>query len=814
MRQKISALAVVTLLLVGCGGDSGSGSSNSNSATRGQLVNPFVGTQSGAADFGTGGGAGNTFPGATLPFGMVQFSPDTAPSLDNFSGGYTYSDTQMDGFSLTHISGAGCAIYQDIPFMPTVLEITDSPAQPGTAATNPRYLASFNHDQETAIPGYYQVVLNPESDAPINAELTATERSGMARFSFTAGSLGRVIINPGGSEMANSAASLNIDTQSSEVTGSATSGRFCYQDNSYTVYFVAQFDRPMVEHGTWDKFSVNQGAQTTSDIGALPLNAQPIPGGPSSLPGDPSGSAQAGGWVGFDISDNPVVQVRIGISFVSVDNARLNLQAENPAWRFDAIKAAAADRWEQALSRITVSDENPRLQRMFYTALYHSMISPNIYSDVNGEYLGMDGAVHQAQGHTVYSSFSGWDTYRSQMPLLAILEPRRTADMLRSVLLNAEHSGSLPKWSYANQHTDVMVGDPVAIILASAHAFGVKDFDTDFALQAMVKGASQPAGPDQYLLPGNAGYIQRPGLVEYQQLGYIPYEENAPSGASGLVHRGLVWGTSSTTLEYAVADFAIDQFARRLGQQAQTADMHARSAYWRNLFNPTSLHIEPRLASGLFMPGTDPASGLGFTEGSGAQYSWYVPHDMAGLIDAMGGTQAVESRLDTFFEELNAGPESIHAFLGNEPSLYTPWIYAWLGKPAKTGPIVKAALDSLYDDAATGMPGNDDLGAMSSWWVMAALGLMPSVPGTDILLLNEPLFARASIQLDEASLLITRDPGGDYVQLLRVDGSAHKRAWLHFAEIADGARLHYQLGDNPRQWGTEPTTLPPSFPID
>jgi len=808
--RRNAFLAGCTLTLAACGSSS---PPTISPADRASEVNPFVGTQSGAQDFGTGGGAGNTYPGAVLPFGMIQFSPDTSPTLDNFAAGYSYGDSRMEGFTLTHLSGAGCATFRDVPILPTVMPITSSPVPLGRAGWNAGFDVAFDHEHEAAEPGYYGVVLDPKGDQPIDVELTASDRAGMARFRFPSTSAASVLINAGGSEMANAAASVHIDPSSSEVSGSASSGRFCFQDSQYTLYFVIRFDRPFSALGTWQKALLAPGSTDSSDVSLFPLNPEPIPGGPQSVPGDPSGTAQAGAYLSFDTTSDALVQMRVGISFVSVDNARANLDAETAGRSFDEIRAAARERWNAALGQIEIATSDPRLRRIFYTSLYHSLLAPTLFSDADGRYRGMDGAIHAAAGFRMYGTFSGWDIYRSQMPLLAMLDPARTSDMMQSLVVDAAESGWLPKWSYANQHTDVMVGDPAPILLAGAFALGARDFDTGAALQAMIKGATQIASPLQYALGGNAGYIERPGLAEYETLGYVPFEENVPSGAFGLVHRGLVWGSASTTLEYALADFAVDHFAEMLGEQAQTASLRARSASWRALFNPASGFIEPKLASGLFVPGGDPSSGNGFVEGDSAQYSWFVPHDVGGLIDAMGGVDAGSARLDDFFSELNAGPSSPHAFLGNEPTLFTPWLYEWTGAPAKTGPIVHAALQTLYDDAATGMPGNDDLGTMSAWWVLSSLGFCACVPGTDLLLLSAPLFD-ATLHLPGGDLRIRRSGEGDRVRSVTLNGQRLTRAWLRFDEIGHGGELVYELGTQAGDWGVAAADAPPSFPAD
>lgn len=775
-----------------------------------QYVNPYVGTDAGAPDFGTGGGAGNNYPGAVLPFGMVQFSPDTSPSVINYPGGYTYSDSKIEGFSLTHISGAGCSIFQDFPFLPTLTPLDQSPAELISAGLKPAFLADFDHLHEDASPGYYYVRLNPASAQPIDVELTATEHSGMARFGFPSGSAPQLIVNAGGSQMPNTHAAVSIDPDKREISGSATSGGFCYQDDSYTVYFAAEFDRDFSGYGTWTKALLNAGSTSASDIGVHITHADPIPNVPVSIPGNPSLTARTGAYVQFDAAGGGAVRMRVGISYVSVENARANLRAENPGWDFDALRANAHARWNTELSRIQVQAPDTRTQRMFYTALYHSLLAPSIFSDANGDYIGMDGAIYNST-RPVYGTYSGWDIYRSQYPLIAMLDPQRASDMTQTLVLNAQQSGWLPKWSYANAHSNVMVGDPAAILISSAYAFGARDFDTAAALDAVIKGATQAASPAQYLLFGNAGYIQRAGLPEYQLLGYIPYEENVPTGLLNLVNGGLVWGTSATTLEYAVADFAIDQYANALGQGARTAEIKQHAGNWKNLFNDSTGYIEPRLALGPFVSGGNPVTGDGFVEGSSAQYTWFVPHDAAGLIAKMGGHDAAAARLDTFFTELNGGPTSEFAYLGNEPTLFTPWLYAWLGQPSKTGPLVHQALLGLYDDAPTGLPGNDDLGTMSAWWVLASLGLSPSIPGTDVLLLSAPLMDSATLNLPGGQLHITRSGSGAVVQGLKFNGSSFDRAWIPYSQISGGGSMEFSMGDAATAWATDSISSPPSF---
>jgi predicted alpha-1,2-mannosidase len=774
------------------------------------LVNPFVGTQTGATDFGTGGGAGNTFPGATLPFGMVQFSPDTSFS-DNFGGGYSYADTRLKGFSLTHLSGAGCAIFQDIGVLPLAKTVTASPVPPLAAGITSDNLATFDHASEQAQPGYYRVRLNPATAAPIDVELTATLRGGMARIEYPRGTPESLLVNAGNSVMGNGVASVAIDPVHREVSGSASSGRFCYQDNHYTVYFVAQFDQPFASYATWQKQILIPSGTSATDVSPLPLDYQPIPGGPTSLPGNPSTTAQAGAVLSFAPQAGAPVIMRVAISYVSVDNARANLQAELAGRDFDSVHAQAHQAWRKALSQIEIGGVALPLARTFYTALYHALLSPTVFSDVNGDYIGMDNAIHHT-AHVEYANYSGWDIYRSQTPLLAMLDPQRGSDMVQSLVDNAAQSGWLPKWSFANQQSDTMVGDPADPIIASSYAFGARNFDTAAALDAMVKGATQP-GQSGNPASLNNGYAERPGLTFYSALGYIPKEMDVPvlGNLLPVVSSQLVWGTAATALEYALDDFSIGRFADLLGKAEQVSAISARAGNWKNLFNPASGYIEPRSATGIFLPGYDTAGGDGFVEGNSAQYTWFVPQDMAGLIAMLGGTAAAQARLDAFFKQLNAGPQAPYAFLGNEPTLFTPWLYAWLQQPDKTAPIVREALTTLYDDTPKGMPGNDDLGTMSAWWVLAALGFNPGIPGTDVLLLNPPLIPHAVVHLPGGDLRIDGGGSAGRVQSLTLDGAPLDRAWLHYVEIARGGTLRYSLGDAASAWATAAAAVPPSF---
>lgn len=781
-------------------------------------VSPLAGTQPGPRTFG----GGHNFPGATVPFGMVQWGPDTTPS-DRHSGGYDYRDRHITGFSLTHLNGAGCSLYGDFPFLPTTEPLQDSPALGGGGLTG-RFEPGFSHGNEHASPGSYSVRLNPVRGRAIDVDLAATTRTGMARFAFPRSPHASVLIDAGGSAKANDLAEVRIDPAAREITGSASSGYFCAQRPRYRVYFAAVFDRRFDAYGTWTRQGLDPGSTTAGD-------SKP----PSTVPAN---TAQAGAYASFDTRRNPVVAVRVGVSFVSVDGARANLAAETHGAGFGDVAEAAERSWDRALGSIRVRGGKRRDISTFYTALYHALLAPRTFNDAGGDYIGMDGLIHHAGGRTHYADFSGWDVYRTQIPLLAMLMPRRAGDIVTSMLVGAAESGCLPRWSYANGQSMTMVGDPADPIVASASAFGARGFDRSAALAAMVKGASEDCRT------ADGSYVQRQGLDQYEALGYLPFDIDVKRrNANSLFgDPDAVWASAATTLEYAVADFSIAQFAARaLQDDATYRSFISRSANWRNLFNSRSGQIEPRFADGTFPPRYDNLRGAGFAEGNSVQYTWMVPHDPAGLVAAIGGRARAASRLDRFLRKLNGGggaTHAEHALLGNEPNLNVPWLYNWMRQPFKTQATVRRALLSLYSSAPSGYPGNDDLGTLSSWYVFGALGLYPEVPGVGVLAIGSPLFRQATVRLAGGRKLriaasafglskplkrqgegrsklhlvqlpLRRSP---YIQEMRFNGQPYGRPWTTVCALARGATLAYRLGTRPnRAWGDSAAALPPSF---
>jgi predicted alpha-1,2-mannosidase len=782
-------------------------------------VHPFAGTRPGPGTFG----GGHNFPGATVPFGMVQWSPDTTPADRNQRAGYDYRDRHLRGFSLTHLSGAGCSLYGDFPFLPTTEPLRSSPARAGTSLLAGSLQPGYSHAAERARPGYYAVRLNPVRGPDIEAELTATTRTGVGRFTFGANPHASILINAGGSAQPDDFAAVHLDPQRREIDGIASSGLFCGQRPRYRVYVAAVFDRPFEAYGTWQRQALDPGSTDASDTQAPVAN--------------PKSTAQAGAYATFDTRRSRRVVVHVGLSFVSIEAARANLAAESRHAGFGAVARRAKRSWNRSLGRIRVRGGPRRLLDTFYTALYHAFLAPRTFSDVGGAYPGMDGLVHRARHRIQYADFSGWDVYRGEIQLLSILVPKRVGEMAASLLADAAQSGCLPRWPYANGQSMTMVGDSADPILASAAAFGAGGFDTAAALAAMVKGATVPCASP------NGDYLQRQGLAAYLRLGYVPLDLDTQIRNANSIygHPDAVWGSAATTLEYAVDDFAIAQLgARARHDRGVYRAFMRRSANWRRLYNPASGFIEPRLESGAFPSPYSNLRGGGFVEGNSVQYTWMVPQDPRGLIARMGGPAKAAARLDRFLRGLNGGPggtHTDHALLGNEPTLGAPWLYDWMRRPYRTQAAVRRALLSLYDTSPDGYPGNDDLGTLSAWYVFGALGFYPAVPGVGALALGSPLFGRAQIAMPHRRrVTIVADAyrtAGDgqrgrgrsrsrrvslspatapYVRSLRLDGHAYGLTWVSYCALARGADLAFSLGRRPnRGWGDSAAAAPPSF---
>ncbi len=764
---------------------------------------------------------GNTFPGAVVPFGMLAWSPETTRGnhlRTTAPGGYAYDTTKIRGFSLTHLSGTGCAgASGDVPFMPIIGEPATSPS---LDAKDENFANRFAHANEIAEPGYYAVTL----DDRVKVELTAAARSGAARFRYPGGRSAGLLIRTSDSEVGSSAATVDIDLATNTVRGSVTSGNFCgYLDKEdrrsyYTLYFVAQFDHAFTAHGTWENDKL--AANSTHASGGTGYDDK----------GWPVAGKGSGAWLRFDTAKDRSVGVRVGISYVSLANAQANLEAEQPgakqrtgendssndSWNanFDAIRAAARARWNDWLGRIAVQGGSDDERRIFYTALYHSLLHPNLFSDTNGDYAGFDGRTHRvaAPQTAQYANFSGWDIYRSQVQLVALLDTGVGSDVAESLLHQAQQSGSVwDRWTHNTGNTHVMNGDPAAIIIAALHAFGATNFDAKGALASLVRAATAPS-PDDHLGRGCAVECvsQRPGLAEWQKLGYIPAQAHA-------------WGAAAEMLEQVNADFALASLAERLGDKANAQRLFARSRQWRNLFNakatPQDGYIQNRNADGTW-PKFDAESDDGFVEGSGAQYLWMLPFDAHGLVEMLGGAARAGARLNAFFHDEDGGwaltgMGALHAEMDNEPSVAAPWLYLFTQQPWKTQATVRETMKQLWRPTPDGIPGNDDLGEMSSWYVWSALGMYPLYPGRADLVLASPLFTHAEIRRKAGAIVIDAPRAATdiyYVQRLSVDDKPSANAWLSASFLDRGGRLRYELGKEPaRDWASAPADAPPDF---
>lgn len=775
------------------------------------LVNPIIGTANG----------GNDYPGATLPLGMVAWSPEEPRNQPRRQvqgvpgsmhddrgrpaapGGYQYASSRISGFSLTHLMGTGCAgASGDIPFMPYVGEITSSPANdPGAEI----YGSTFSHENETAKAGYYRVKL----DNGVLVELTATLRTGSGRFTYPQGKPAVMLLRTAYSETGSSDAQINIDLETSTISGSVTSGNFCGyigtadRRSYYTLYFVAHFDTPFLSAGTWQDASVHPGTLEASGGTTYGTNGFVPPG---------KGS---GGWVVLDTSKSASVGVRVGISYVSRQNAEANLRAENPqGTAFDTVRENAHRAWNDMLNRIEIEGGTHDEQVVFYTALYHALMGENLYSDVDGRYLGMDGQVHRvtAPQKAQYSTFSGWDVYRSQLQLLTLLAPDVAGDVAESLLNQAsQNGGEWDRWTHNSGATHVMNGDPAAPAIADILAFGAHNFDAQAAYRSLLKAATVPTEND---LSDEGCPVEcvgeRPSLDKWLSLHYIPVGAHA-------------WGPAADTLEDATADFAVSELARRMGDEATRRQFLIRAQYWRNVFDPQATpeggYIQNRNADGSW-PKFDPASDDGFVEGSAAQYLWMVPFNEKGLFSLLGGPEKASQRLNNFFYNPDgslAVTESggLHAELNNEPSIETPWLFDFLGQPWKTQEAVRKVVNTIWTNTPKGLPGNDDLGEMSSWYVWAAIGMYPEIPGRAELVLGSPLFAEVHIHRSHGDIVVKGSGAAadaPYIQSLKVNGRSTTRTWLPESFVEHGGTIEYKLNASPDQsWGIHPEDAPPSF---
>jgi predicted alpha-1,2-mannosidase len=688
-----------------------------------QTVNTLIGTK------GAGLTSGYLFPGATYPHGMVQFTPSYF--------------AKNAGFVINQASGGGCEHMGNCPTFPLKGELKASPDMIRNA--------KITVTEEEGHAGYYKAMVQDD----VKAELTVTERTGMARYTWPSDdSKGTVIIGTGlaGNKITEAAA---VITSPRTMQGYADGGSFCGLPTHYKVFFYAEFDRDAVATGTWKRKTLHPDA-------------------------DFAQGEYSGLYFTFDTSSDKQVQYRIGVSYVSVENAKQNLKAENSGWDFNAVRSACEKEWNRYLGKIEISGNNSADRvKQFYTHLYRAFIHPSVCSDVNGEYMGADFLVHKTN-FKQYTQFSNWDTYRTQIQLLSILEPDVTSDIVTSHYDFAVQSGgSLPRWVMANIETGIMQGDPSSILISNAWAFGARNYDPKPIFDVMRRGAEVPGAKSQ-------DQETRPHLKQYLEKGYCP---------------------ASIQLEYTSADFAIAQFAlHAAGDEFASWRYFHFARSWKNLWNPETKWLQSRNEDGSWKH-----QGDDWREATYKDYFWMVPYNIKGLVDLLGGNANAEKRLDEYFVRLDAGYGDEWFASGNEPSWGIPWVYNWIGMPWKTSHVLRRTLNEQYSSAVNGLPGNDDLGSMGAWYVWTCLGLYPAIPGIGGFTLNTPVFEKAVVHLPKADITIT---GGSerniYTKSLKLNGEDFNSTWIPWERLSGGASLRYTVSSSPdKKWGT--VNVPPSF---
>ncbi len=741
-------------------------------------ADPFIGT----------GGEGHTYPGATVPFGMVQLSPDTRiqprEKAYGWAAGYRYDDSSIVGFSHTHFSGTGHSDLGDILLMP----FTGDPGLERGDPEKPRsgYASRFRHDDEKAEPGYYAVTLD---DYKVRAELTTSARVGVHRYAFPKGADAKVL--------------LDMRTSMYDYPGKVLWSRVRVRaDGTVTgfretrgwapgrqLYFAMRFSRPLSGHALHN---------TEQDIvyKGFPPPGEKDPAQRAQIEG-----RQLVGTFAFGKLDAPLV-VKVAISPVSEAGAIANLDAEVADFDFDRVRAQAKQEWTQALSVLDI-DAPEHARRSAYTALYHTMLGPTLFMDADGQYRGSDNAVHKAEGFTNYSTFSLWDTYRALHPLLTLVQPeKRNSDFVNSMLAHHEHSpyGMLPVWSFHGLEDWCMIGYHAVPVIADAYVKGIRGFDADKALKAMVE---------------TANYGPYDGIAQYRELGYVPIDEEGEA--------------ASKTLEYAFDDWTIARMAQAMGKADIAATFDTRAGNWRNAFDKDTGFMRARKRDGSFRTPFDPsASGYGtdYTEGNAWQYSWYVPQDVAGLAAVHGGSDKLLARLDDVFNakvdpSIFAHMEDITGLIGwyahgNEPSHHVAYLYSYAGQPWRTQARLKQIMDTQYADRPDGLAGNDDVGQMSAWYVFTALGFYPVAPGSGEYILGRPFLPKTAMRLPNGKRFTIVADGLDdrhtYVGSVSLNGKPLQRTFLRHDEILAGGELRFNMQAEPnKDWPGQGAQAPYSM---
>ena len=723
----------------------------------GKYVNTFIGT----------GGfpswvCGFNFPGATVPFGMVRLSPETMSIYNNTKGistsGYYYGDNKLLGFSHTRLAGTGATDGGHFLFTPTT-----TPSD--KIDFNLDYAHLFSHEDETSFPGYYRVFLKKED---IVSELTATERSGLHRYSFPKDgnkSLLVHITNTTGNHRAQDGA-IKILLKKNELEGSVkTFGSFAGRFGGIKVYFVAKFDQPFTEYGIWD------GKEFITDITSKESDSLKL-------------------YLKFK---QEKITVKVGISHVSIENARLNLDKEVGHFNFEDILQIAKDKWEGKLALIKIEGGSTEEKKVFYSALYRSFQMPTTFNDVNGQYIGFDKKVHLANDFTYYTDLSLWDTFRTVHPLFNLIAKNEQRDMLVSLVEMAKQGGSLPRWPSGYGYSNSMLGSPADMVIAESYLKGIRDFDVDLAFEKMKQVALQP-------IPKDSSASGREEINEYVTYGYCPTEFGDEA--------------VSKTLEYAWADHSISLLAQELQHPEDQQLFEKHSKFYKNVWNPETQYFQPRYKDGKFVEKFKPLQltytdwddeyTKDYTEGSALQWRWAVPFDTDGLVSLFKDKDYFISELNDFFAKANPkkatwSPGSYY-WHGNEPDIHAAYLFNAVGRPDLTQKWVRWILDNKYDNTYVGIDGNDDAGTLSAWYIFCSLGFYP-IAGTDIYQLGAPLFESAVLKMGENLLTINTenyDPKHMYVKQVLLNNIPVERTWINHKEIANGGNLTFIMAEQPQ----------------
>ncbi len=733
-------------------------------------VNPLIGTAPSTTISAMKHGHGTennaqVVPYVTSPFGMTNWTPQTKETEKKCLTPYYYTDSLMQGFRGSHwLSGSCAQEYGSMTIMPVYGNLKCLPSERASG---------FSHDKETATPYYYQVHLD---DYHIDAEVTATKRSGLFKFTFKRGGEAHIVVNPNSDE---GRGYIRINPEKNEIIGYNPVHRL-YQgwgeEAGFSGYFVVRFSRDIEQFGVYAGTKVLEGDLEVTDLENL------------------------GGYVTFQVAANESIHAIIGTSFTSIEQARKNLETETENLDFEKAKVELKGTWEKLLSKVQVEGKNEVDKIKFYTALYHSFLQPRTFNDCDGSYVSFAGAEHvlNSGAKDYYVDFSMWDTYRASLPLFNLLMPEASADMMRSLLLKAEQGGWLPIFPMWNSYTSAMIGDHVIAAIADAYIKEVIDLSEENYAKLLKNAFESPGSYDTY-----ADGKGRRALESYLKYGYIPLEDEVKES----FHRNE---QVSRTLEYAYDDFALSQVAEKYGDNQHAELLKERALNYRNVYSRIDSCVRGKFADGSFTEDFDKFSRKSYiTEGTPYQYTWYVPHDIGGLMELMGGEEGFNSNLDNFHH-------SGQYWHGNEPSHQILFLYNYSGQPWKTQQLVSEIMETEYSVDVGGLSGNDDAGQMSAWYVFAALGFYPVCPSVPEYVISGPRFDKVTIKLDELKEIVINAPGAstgkNYIHGLKLNGVVWDKNYLDHFDIANGGRIDFEMGDTPNlEWGTGKEARPYSI---